>query len=165
MRTADVLIVDPCGNGSLTLRPHRTGDRALARAFGPTLDRRLAAGRSPESSRLIAARANRIVELECRVSLAGDWERILDIARRRPSSHAGALRVRRDMVAAAEPEIRQLIGCLREPLPVPARGVAMARVLLTDGTGPLFSRLSRITLRESVTRALSLLDPALPLLG
>jgi hypothetical protein len=42
----------------------------------------------------------------------------------------------RDCVAAAEPDVHEMVAHLRAPLPVTARGIAGASVLLTDGTGP-----------------------------
>jgi hypothetical protein len=45
-------------------------DRLLARAFGFRLDRRLAAWGSPDSSRLLAARAQDLVSAATREALA-----------------------------------------------------------------------------------------------
>jgi hypothetical protein len=67
-------------------------------------------------------------------------------------------------VAAAESSLRLLVDCLRAPLPVPARGVALANLLLTDGTGPLYSPLSTVDLADAVAEAGALLDPASPLM-
>jgi hypothetical protein len=66
-----------------------------------------------------------------------------------------------DRIVAAEPQIRELTALLRAPQPVPARGVAAANLLLTDGTGPLYNPLltSKTVLSEAVTVAVSLLDP------
>jgi hypothetical protein len=67
-------------------------------------------------------------------------------------------------VAAAEPRIRELVTCLRVPLPVPAQGVAAATVLLTDATGPLYLRRNQGTLDDLLSDAITQLDPARPLL-
>jgi hypothetical protein len=69
-----------------------------------------------------------------------------------------------DRIVSAEPAIRDLISRLSAPLPVPARGVAMARLLLSDATGPVYSRRSRADLTAEVAAAAAQLDPALPLL-
>jgi hypothetical protein len=151
--------------------PRRPGDGALARIYGASLDASLAAGRPPESSRLLAARARDIVSLPRRRSIAGSWEHVLRTARRaqragRAGSHppAGAVPVCADRVVAAEPAIRDLMNRLAAPLPVPARGVAMARVLLTDGTSPVYNRHAVVALADAVAAAAAQLDPALPLL-
>ncbi len=158
--------VDP-----FVVRPRRLGDGVLARAFGASLDASLAAGCPPESSRLLAARARDIVGLRRRRSIAGSWEHLLRVARRaqragRAGSHAtaAAVPVRADRIVAAEPAIRDLMNRLAAPLPVPARGVAMARVLLTDATSPVYNRRARVDLGAAVAAAAAQLDPALPLL-
>ena len=141
--------------------PVSAADRVLARVFGASLDRLLAAGHAAESDRLLAARAQHIVSLPRRHALARDWEHLLDVARRAP---APAVPLCRDRIAAAERRIRELVGCLRAPLPVPAQGVAAASVLLTDATGPLYHRPSRADLGDLIGDAIARLDPARPLL-
>jgi hypothetical protein len=153
------------------LPSRRLGDGVLARVFGASLDAELAAGRPPESSRLLAARARDIVSLRRRRSIANSWEHVLRVARRtqrvrRTGSHttAAAAPVCADQLVAAEPAIRDLMNRLSAPLPVPARGVAMARVLLTDGTSPVYNSHACLDLGETVAAAAAQLDPALPLL-
>jgi hypothetical protein len=156
---------------SPVLRPRRLGDGILARVFGASLDTLLAAGCAPESSRLLAARARQLVSLQERRSLARSFEHLLRVAQRAPHSRctgslaaAAAVPIRADRIVAAEPAIRDLISRLSAPLPVPARGVAMARLLLSDATGPVYSRRSRADLTAEVEAAAAQLDPALPLL-
>lgn len=147
----------------------RFGDGALARAFGASLDASLAAGRAPESSRLLAARARQVVALSERRSVAHSWEHLLRVAHRARRSGtrvtAAAVPVQAERIVAAEPVIRDLIGRLAVPLPVPARGVAMARVLLSDAAGPVYSRRAGAGLAAAVEAAAAQLDPALPLAG
>jgi hypothetical protein len=155
MRHAE-LSVTPAGAA-----PVSAADRMLARMFGASLDRQLAAGQAAESDRLLAARAQHIVSLPRRQALARDWEHLLEVAHRAPTP---AVPLRRDRIAAAEPRIRELVTCLRVPLPVPAQGVAAATVLLTDATGPLYHRRSQGTLDDLLGAAIAQLDPARPLL-
>jgi hypothetical protein len=140
----------------------RPGDGVLAHVFGASLDAALAAGSPPESSRLLAARAANLVSLRRRRAHAGHWEHLLLVARR--GLWSGTVPVCAGRVLAAEPAIRELIGRLTAPLPVPARGVAMARALLTDATSPVYLRRSRVSLTAAVEAAAAQLDPALPLL-
>src|ERR1700733_15192795 len=79
-------------------RPRRITDRALARAFGGRLDRRLAAGRSPESARLLAARAQDLVSPATRQALADDWEYVLDRAKNAPAPAPGQMALHRDWI-------------------------------------------------------------------
>jgi hypothetical protein len=153
------------------MRPRRPGDGVLARVFGASLDASLAAGCPPESSRLLAARARDIVSLRRRRSMADSWEHVLRVARRaQGAGHTGSraaavtVPVCADRLVAAEPAIRDLMSRLAAPLPVPARGVAMARVLLTDATSPVYNRRAGVTLGDAVAAAAAELDPALPLL-
>jgi hypothetical protein len=151
------------------LPSRRPGDVVLARVFGASLDASLAAGHPPESSRLLAARARDIVSLRRRRSIAGSWEHVLRVAHRAQrarlaGSPSAAVPICADRVVAAEPVIRGLMNGLAAPLPVPARGVAMARVLLTDANSPVYNRRADVALTDAVAAAAVQLDPALPLL-
>ena len=151
------------------MHPRRLGDGILASVFGASLDASLAAGCPPESSRLLAARARDIVSLRKRRSIAGSWEHLLRVARRAqqgtgPRAVATAVPVCADRIVAAEPAIRDLMNRLVAQLPVPARGVAMARILLTDATSPVYNRRARVALSDALAAAAAQLDPALPLL-
>jgi hypothetical protein len=151
-------------------QPIRLRDTVRARVLGASLDEALAAGAAPESSRLLAARARDIVSLRRRLTAAGNWENLLQRARAqqlRPArlyAPGGAVPVRADEIVAAEPLIRDLMSKLTVPLPVAARGVAMARVLLTNASSPVYNWRPRVTLTAAVTEAVAQLDPALPLL-
>jgi hypothetical protein len=147
---------DPLG-----LQPSGPADRLRARVSGASLDAMLAAGVPPESSRLLATRARDIVSLPRRQALARDWEHLLRVARGGKPSQA-ARRVRSARIAAAGPAIGELAERLGTPLPVGARGVAMAIVLLTDATGPVYNRHSREPLTTALEAAIEQLDPAHP---
>jgi hypothetical protein len=146
----------------LVLRPRRLGDGLLARAFGASLDRQLAAGCPPESAPLLAARAQDIVSLPSRRALAANWEHLLRVARHAPMSRTKFVLAGR--IAAAEPAIRVLTHRLSTALPVAAQGVAMASVLLTDASGPVYNERSSVTLSAALEAATAQLDPALPLM-
>jgi hypothetical protein len=141
----------------------RALDRMLASWRGFSLDARLAAGASPESDRLLAARASALVDLPRRQRLARDWGRLARVARERPTA-SGRISLRRDRIIAAGPEILQLQDSLRAALPVPVRGVAMASSLLCDATGPVYSRRSPIDLRAALRDAIRQMDPRTALL-
>jgi hypothetical protein len=153
------------GPGLLPPHQHRPWrwDPTLTRVWGMPLDRRLAAGASPESGRLIALRARSLVVPARRQRLASDWDRLVRIARERPATVAH-VPLRRDRIVGAEEDIRELQRALRASAPVPARGVALASTLLSDGTGPLYNRNSRVDLRAAVQAAIQHLDPSTALL-
>lgn len=137
-------------------------DRALATIRGSFLDAKLAAGVSPESARQLGLRARALVVPARRHRLAGDWDRLVRVARERPARTKVPLR--RDRIVAAEADIRELQRSLRASVPVPARGVALASTLLADGTGPVYNRNSSVDLRVAVQAAVRHLDPWTPLL-
>lgn len=138
----------------------RVVDRLLAQMLSGRLDRELAAGRPAEWSRLNSARADQLVSLPFRTQLADDWDHVLDVATGRAAMSRNARAVlRRDRVAEAAPRIRELTTALRSPQPVPARGVAAAYLLLTDGTGSVYNGVSTTVLSDAVAGAIALLDP------
>ena len=163
MRSKTVLLIrDPAGSGRLVVRPAGMTARLLARMFGASLDRRLAAGDVPESGRLLAARAQHIVALGRRRQLAGNWEHLLRVAARQPpGGRRGPLC--RDRILAAGDEVGDLAVHLRVPLPLTAAGVAAARVLLTDAAGPVYNRRDRTALAARLRQISAELDPRLPL--
>jgi hypothetical protein len=52
-----------------------------------------------------------------------------------------------------------MLTVLADPLPIAARGAAMASQLLSDGTGPLCNRHSPTDLRAAVRETARLMDP------
>ena len=121
-------------------RGHRLWDRWLTRAYAPSLDSRLAAGWPPATSRLLAARAQELTSPAGRGELVRGWGHVLRRARQPAVPRTPRAPLCRDRIAAAEGEVRTMLAVLACPLPISARGAAMASVLLVDGTGPLYNR-------------------------
>jgi hypothetical protein len=160
-RTATTLVVrEPHGSGPLAERRRRFSDRVLAHVFGSSLDHQLAAGRPPESGQLLATRALALVCLGRRRALARNWEHLLVAARRPPAPGRARIPLCRDRILAAEPDIHEMVARLRAPLPVRARGVATAGVLLADAAGPLYNRHNHAALPALLRSAIAQLDPA-----
>jgi hypothetical protein len=149
----------------LVIRPCRLADRMLARALGASLDHQLATGCPPESSRLLAARAQDIVSLPRRQSLARSWDHLLRVARGAPTRRTPAVPLNAAAIVAAEPAIRELVERLTAPLPVTAQGVAASTLPLTDATSPVYGRQSPDALADLLDAAIIQLDPARPLMG
>jgi hypothetical protein len=149
------------------IRPGRLADRMLARALGASLDQQLATGCAPESCRLLAARAQDIVSLPHRESLARSWDHLLRVARRAPTLRTPAVPLNAAAILAAEPAILELMERLIAPLPVPAQGVAAATIPLTNATSPVYGRQSPDApdaLAGLLDDAINQLDPARPLM-
>jgi hypothetical protein len=150
-----ILTIEP-----FVLRHDRGFRRLLATLFGSVLDRRLAAGVAPESGRVVAARAERLVSLSRRQKMVRAWEGMLNEARTAPRARDPHAPLCRDRVAAAALDLRAMLDALSNPLPVPARGVAMANRLLTDGTGPLYNRNCSVSLSDALQALTAQLNPA-----
>ncbi|MFZ1063871.1 MAG: hypothetical protein WAN30_10450 [Acidimicrobiales bacterium] len=130
-----------------------------AHLFGGVLDDRLAKGRSPASSALLATRAQLIVSPTHRRMLAESWLSLLGKAQR-PTVHVRSpqVPVARSTILAAQDQIRALANALLAPMVTP-RGVAMANVLLSDGSSPIYYRDSAIDLRMKVQEVIARLNP------
>jgi hypothetical protein len=157
-----VVLIDDAGRISDLGRP-RLLDRMLARSRGFSLDARLAAGASPDADRLTALRAQALVRPASRRRLARDWGRLLCRAGQHPTPGV-RIPLRRDQIVAAGSDILELQRSLQAALPVAARGAAMARHLLTDATGPVYSRRAPVRLQSALREAIDQLDPSAPLL-
>jgi hypothetical protein len=132
----------------------RLSDRLRARWRHLRLDLALAAGTPAESGAALALRARRLTDLSNRRALAVALRDVVRQARegQRPS-YAKVVPCQSRVVDAGE-ELSTLADALFEPGPVAPRGVAQARMLLTDGTGALFNPRSEVSLRASAVTAI-----------
>ena len=158
MNVATVIVINDRTRG-FVIRPVSTGERLLARLRAGSLDRRLAAGTAPEAGSLLALRADAIVRPATRNGLARQLQRILQYAanpgRHRPTALSGS--TCRNVLNAAD-VLGHLVERLRSPCPVSARGMAMVKILLTDGAGPLYYPARNGDLATSAESAINALD-------
>jgi len=156
-RVAVVLQVD---RGGVYVEPVTLRRRVQCTLLADRLDRSLAAGVHPESDVLLALRAQRLACPRMRAELATTVRRLLRAADEpehtltRAPSMAVLQRVR-----TTRTDLEALVEHLMAPVPVSARGVALVRMLLRDGSGPLFRYESRADLAAQVRRASDALDP------
>ena len=155
-----LLLIDQDDPRQLTSLRNRRLGRIVARFFASSIDQKLAQGISPESNRLLAARAQMLVSPGMRRSLARSWENLLEQARRPVVARHHRVPINRSSVVTSEPEIREMIDFLLAPLPVPARGTALAISLLVDGTGPVYDPRRSAELVHALREAITQLDPA-----
>lgn len=147
-------------------RPARPWDRLVVRVRASRLDSDLAGGASPDATVPLALRAQMLVRARTRRDLALGAQQILATATQVPAAGrtqvpaAGRPRVPvcRDRVRDSSEELGDLIWRLLAGGPVAARGVALASVLLTDGSGPLYHRASADDVRARVREAVDALD-------
>jgi hypothetical protein len=147
-----------------------TDDRAGVRAAEPSLKDRLqtwirpyrldgdlARGVSPESNAALAVHAERLTRPAACHQLARSIRRIADGTR--PEHWTNPIvPLCRDEVRAARGELVALADRLAGPGPVSAQGVAQVRVLLADGTGPIYCR-GQEHLKGRAGQALAALNP------
>ena len=143
------------GTASEALIAPREGvlDRLSARLRGDQLDEALARGAPTEAAAALALRARRLTTLASRRVIADGFRRVLrDNGRALPSSSVRVLPCRARVLVATG-ELTRLADTLATPGPVAARGVAQARILLTDGSGPLYNPNSKVDLRSRAASA------------
>ena len=135
--------------------------RIVSHVRAGKLDRDIAGGVSPDASATLALRAQALVRPSTRRALARTVEQILEQATtgRAPRFVGAQIPIRRDRIMDAADALQMLIDCLRAPGPLPARGVARVRVLLTDGAGPLYYPNDTDDLRATVLDAVEQLHP------
>jgi hypothetical protein len=118
----DACLIDLPGEGFVLRRP-TLGDRVRARTRGPVLDRALACGARPETDVALVLRARRLLAPRGR-------RRLADALRHRVKERCGP------QVSLASEDLLALAARLQDGA-VDIQGVALVRVLLTDGAGPL----------------------------
>jgi hypothetical protein len=147
-------------------RHARPWDRLVVRVRASRLDSDLAGGASPDASVALALRAQMLVRARTRRDVALGAQQILATATQVPAAGraqvpaAGRPRVPvcRDRIRDSSEELGDLIRRLLAGGPVAARGVALASVLLSDGSGPLYHRASAEDVRARVREAVDALD-------
>ena len=111
--------------------------RLSERLRSHALDRALSDGADPAATRQLAAHASLITTPAMRAELAESLERLAR-TEHEPTTYRRVVPFRRAIRANAT-ELRALAALLRGSTPVRARGVAMLRALVTDGTGPAYT--------------------------
>jgi hypothetical protein len=134
--------------------------RIEALLLADRLDHALATGAVPETDVLLALRAERLACARTRAELADSIGRLLRAAAepQRGLTRAPTMAVL-ERVRESHDALEELVDHLLAPVPVSAHGVALVRLLLRDGGGPLFRYESRADLTSQVRRAIAALDP------
>jgi hypothetical protein len=104
------------------------------------LDRRIAVGDQRGSNAALSLRARQLVDPRTRQGVARNLRHVVDYADRRESPFAvSAVVIDRSAVRRGREPILGLAEHLEGHAPIHARGVALAKALLTDGLSPLFN--------------------------
>ncbi len=158
---APLVIVRPeqTSGGVIIARRARVRDRLVARFRARRLDGELARGVVPQARASLALRAERLGSAKTRRSLALQLLSILSQARFGRSRSMCQIPIARREILYATEDLGHLVERLLAPGPVAAAGVAQVRLLLTDGSGPLYCRGAAAELRSLVARACTNLEP------
>jgi hypothetical protein len=129
-----------------------------ARMLGASLDNKLAEGCAPETNQLLATRSQLIVSPTMRRALADTWLALFVEAREPAGFLSPRVPLVLDRIVAAQTQIQELADALLAPMPT-SRGVAMARSLLSDGSGPIYNRACSTDLGLALREVIARLDP------
>jgi len=111
--------------------------RLWARLRSHSLDRALIAGADPAATEQLAARAARLTSASMRREVARALDRLALDERDAPARWQ--VRPSKRAAATNAAELHALAARLREPGPLYARGIAVLRGLLTEGTSPAYA--------------------------
>jgi hypothetical protein len=148
-----VLLADGAG---ISARRVGVFDRLRRALRASRLDALLAQGVPPESNLALALHAERVTRTSERRHLAGSLERLGSGPRPTRLARAG---IGRHIAPDASRDLDELADRLLVPGPVDVRGVAKVRMLLADGTGPLYRDGSARDLHAEVLDALVAVNP------
>jgi hypothetical protein len=112
--------------------------RVIAELFATRFDKQLVAGAAPDPGSALAAHVSRLVSAGERRKLAETLRRSVSESYSRHEPMSARIPVDRSGVTAAVGLIDQVESRLLAPRPVSAHGVARLRLLLSDGTGPMY---------------------------
>jgi hypothetical protein len=151
-----VLVTD--ARDRLTVRKVGAWRRLVVHVSSVRLDSQLALGQEPETSELLAVRAQQLTSPRFRRVLAASLRRLLTDSGRPTARPTSLPLVSRARVRLAAPDLAALAERLDGPEPVLVRGVALTCQLLSEGSGPLYEGHGPgAALRDAARRAASAL--------
>jgi hypothetical protein len=112
--------------------------RMAAKLFAARYDRAIDAGTSPEPGSALAVHVTRLSAPRAREELVHALHLVLRDAAEGPDALRPRAPVRTDAVRQAAHVVQAILSRLEEPHRVRVRGMARLRMLLADGSGPLY---------------------------
>jgi len=144
--------------GCVTRQRVRLVDRARARLCADALDRRLAAGSPPDEDAALAVHARSIVQPAARRTLAGTLERLAGLGEQPTGTCWPTSPLNRALAGRAAADLRAAAHRLTARGPISARAVAQLRLLVGDGSGPLYRGGAADDLSLRLRRTLAVAD-------
>jgi hypothetical protein len=123
------------------------------------LDAALADGADPGASKALALRAQQLRDRRHRARIARSIDHLLDLAERGAAIQPSVTRApfRPDRVEHSRPQLMELADRLEAVDSPPAKGLAMANLLVEDGTGALYAHEPSDPIRPAVEAVLAAL--------
>lgn len=157
-----MLLLTDVEHPEMVITAHRRRrTRLWARTHAFALDRALAAGACPDASAALSLRAGQLIGTSVRRDVARSLREVVELATRPRAPRMCSVPLCWHKILASQSSLLELARRLESPLPVDARGVARARLLLTAGDGPLYDRPHGNDLECAVQDALNALDVAI----
>jgi hypothetical protein len=156
-----LILTDQHDGAYVIPRRSRARERLLTRLRSRRLDAAIADGACPDSTAALSLRANKLIGRGTRRQLARGIGRLLRDSRRPPHPVHERAPVCWGKVLRTRAFLEDIADRLLGPGPVDARGVALVRLLLSDGTSPLFSHQDARDLKPALEAALDALEPRL----
>jgi hypothetical protein len=124
------------------------------------LDAALADGADPGASKALALRAQQLRAPRHRTRIANSIHQLLDLAERSSAAHVSLTGVpfRPDRVVNNRPQLMELADRLETGGAAPAKGLAMANLLVEDGSGALYAHEPSDPIRPAVEAVLAALE-------
>ena len=133
-------------------------DRLRSALHGERIDRQLAAGAAAEESVVASVRGRFLTGGRMRRTLLAGIDSAIGLATDRPSRVLPLVPLDRAAVRAALPELTELRNRIATDVLPPTHAMARARLLLTDGTGPLYNPHAAVRLGDAIRDVLAAFD-------
>lgn len=138
IQNSQTLLTRSTAAGDTTAPAPSVRARMAARLRATKFDRLAAVGGGAPAGGAYAAHCARLTSTAEREAVARSLRRIVRDARGRGPLMSSRVPLHTSNIAAAEDLIDEITLRLHSPRPVGARGMARLRLLLADGTGPLY---------------------------
>lgn len=155
---AMLVLADKRNPGCVVVERSRAVTRVRARVRGHSLDRALAGGAAPDSSAGLSVRAHDLIGSRARVSLALGIQRLLAESGDPLRPLTFSVPVCRRKIRRSRPTLERLAERLVGDEPLDARGLAQVRLLLSDGSGPIYLHPAADDLEPALQRAMAALE-------
>lgn len=122
----------------LQVRRVTLGDRWAARVHAHALDASIAAGTNPDATVPLSLHAQTLHRPHCRRRIARGYRRLLASANAAPHPFDSSVPLARAEIRECADRVREVADMLESDEPLNPHGIAQARLLLTEGTSPLY---------------------------